>query len=368
MKRLFSLLFALLIPSVTFADLTSFVASGLSGSSPTIKLGTTDYLTFSSSSNVLATMQWGDGSTADQDFRITARTADGADTGVLAICGGGAYSSSRGACFEVHGNEDGVAGDARIDGGDSGGSNVVIAYNQNAGNIHFYNETGTSMWTMDSSENLKQDTVGGQFLMANAGTASRGMVLGASAVPADVSAAIGQPLEYVFTTSNADHKALALFHGQANANPTKFIVGKSRAVDGSADTVVSNGDQIFGFEAYSADGASFQPAAAMYAEVDAASGSGDTPGRWTFYVTPDGTSSLAEALIIKNTQALLLRGALTSTANDLNWKIVDQTDNQACTTGCTNACVAGQDLAGANKPLVSCDDTTADICLCAGAS
>jgi len=61
-------------------------------------------------------------------------------------------------------------------------------------------------------------------------------------------------------------------------------------------------------------------------------------------------------------------GTFISTTNDLGWTIVDQTDNQACTTGCTSACVAGQDLAGANKPLVSCSDTTADICLCAGGS
>ena len=57
-----------------------------------------------------------------------------------------------------------------------------------------------------------------------------------------------------------------------------------------------------------------------------------------------------------------------SSANDLGWVIVDQTDNQACTTGCTSACVVGQDLAGANKPLVSCSSTIADICLCAGSS
>lgn len=67
--------------------------------------------------------------------------------------------------------------------------------------------------------------------------------------------------------------------------------------------------------------------------------------------------------------ALSATDTITSSATgSLGWAIVDQTDNQACTTGCTNACVAGQDLAGANKPLVGCSDATADICLCAGAS
>ena len=58
--------------------------------------------------------------------------------------------------------------------------------------------------------------------------------------------------------------------------------------------------------------------------------------------------------------------AIQSTQNDAGWSIVDQTDNQACTTGCTYACMFGQDLGGANKSIVSCSDTTADICACMG--
>lgn len=67
--------------------------------------------------------------------------------------------------------------------------------------------------------------------------------------------------------------------------------------------------------------------------------------------------------------SMTITGSLLMTGTgSIGWTIVDQTDNQACTTGCTRACVAGQDLGGANKPLVSCSDTTADICLCGGGS
>lgn len=62
---------------------------------------------------------------------------------------------------------------------------------------------------------------------------------------------------------------------------------------------------------------------------------------------------------------------ITSTATaDIGWAVVDQTDNQACTTGCTNACVFG--IANATGTavtnIVGCSDATADLCLCAGAS
>ena len=63
-------------------------------------------------------------------------------------------------------------------------------------------------------------------------------------------------------------------------------------------------------------------------------------------------------------------GTFIGTTNDSGWKIVDQTDNQACTTGCTSACVFGVENATgtAVTNLVSCDATTSDLCLCAGAS
>lgn len=63
-------------------------------------------------------------------------------------------------------------------------------------------------------------------------------------------------------------------------------------------------------------------------------------------------------------------GTLTSTANDAGWTAVDQTDNQACTTGCTSACLFGVANATgtAVTGIVSCSDTTADTCMCMGGS
>lgn len=54
----------------------------------------------------------------------------------------------------------------------------------------------------------------------------------------------------------------------------------------------------------------------------------------------------------------------------IGWTVVDETDNQACTTGCTTPAVFGINLAaGATAPvIVGPSDATADVCLCAGAS
>lgn len=68
---------------------------------------------------------------------------------------------------------------------------------------------------------------------------------------------------------------------------------------------------------------------------------------------------------------LNLGGTMTSSlTTSLGWSVVDQTDNQACTTGCTSACVFGIDNATgtAVTNLVSCAATTADLCVCAGSS
>lgn len=65
-----------------------------------------------------------------------------------------------------------------------------------------------------------------------------------------------------------------------------------------------------------------------------------------------------------------INGGFRSIADDLGWSVVDQTDNQACTTGCTSACVFGIENATgtAVTGIVNCAATTADLCLCAGGS
>jgi hypothetical protein len=59
-----------------------------------------------------------------------------------------------------------------------------------------------------------------------------------------------------------------------------------------------------------------------------------------------------------------LIGAGTAT---LGWAIVAGA-NAACSTTCTTPCVFGVNTAATEADIVACSDTTADECLCAGAS
>lgn len=95
---------------------------------------------------------------------------------------------------------------------------------------------------------------------------------------------------------------------------------------------------------------------------------GDSDANIDIGLTAKGTGGVI--VTSTSTSASNFTTGITSSANDLGWSVVDQADNQACTTGCTNACVLG--IANATGTavtnLVSCADTTADLCLCAGGS
>lgn len=524
MKWNLSFLFLLLFPLSVSADITSFVASGLSGSSPTIKVGTTDYLTFKSASNTNLQIEFGDGgTTASQLLLISPGTLVSDNDAGIQLCGGGKNGGSTcsagwGAMLEIYGEDHANKGDILLNTGDASGSDVAIALNASNSIFGVRNSSNQTMWSFDNATasltqnttnggslivprlgasstgqyvsfgagstslaadvintqtpslvliqkpaagsldwsgmvgigatangpkwdflktrstsatgdadtivtsgdqigvqryygadganyvlagqtiftvdgtpgtndmpgaidfqlspdgsatpasalkitNDKKVTLGGQVVMAGAQTASSGIVQGLSAIPADVTSAIAGAELYNFNSALATTKNAAFAHGQANANGPQIEFMKSRATDGSADTIVNSADTLLDIKAFGSNGATFDNAAELTVEVDGTPGaSNDMPGRFVFYVSPDGSASVTEAMRISSTQKVTFAG------NDLGWTIVDQTDNQACTTGCTSACVAGQDLAGANKPLVTCADTTADICLCAGAS
>lgn len=68
--------------------------------------------------------------------------------------------------------------------------------------------------------------------------------------------------------------------------------------------------------------------------------------------------------------AIVTPGTVRSTrTTDFGWTVVDATDDQACNTGCTSACVFGWNITAGNiTDIVGCADTTADKCLCAGPS
>jgi len=66
--------------------------------------------------------------------------------------------------------------------------------------------------------------------------------------------------------------------------------------------------------------------------------------------------------------SLTLSGTFISErTTDLGWAVVAGA-NAACNATCTTACVFGVNTAATEADIVGCTDTTADECLCAGAT
>jgi hypothetical protein len=136
-----------------------------------------------------------------------------------------------------------------------------------------------------------------------------GILEGASSFPADVltTAGTGPTLVSIKDTSaDADNVALIGIGNHAVGSVIRLY--KSRATDGSADTVVQSGDQVGNFQFYAADGTVFGAVASMRAEIDTTPGSGDTPGRLLFSTASDGSSTLTEAMRITNAQTVQIAG------------------------------------------------------------
>lgn len=89
---------------------------------------------------------------------------------------------------------------------------------------------------------------------------------------------------------------LVVCRNQTNdGNSSRWFWDKERA-----GSIIQNGDTLgqFFFRGY--DGAAFTPAASITAQVDAAPGAGDMPGRLIFSTTADGASSTTERMRITN--------------------------------------------------------------------
>lgn len=198
------------------------------------------------------------------------------------------------------------------------------------------------------------------------------VVLGGESLDADVTAYSSTARAVAYFASDATTgPAINLIGNQAAGGGPElnFLFTKSTALD--ANTIVANGSTLAAVTFGGADGANFQTAAGIFANVDAAPGANDMPGRLVFYTTPDGSTTLTEALRINSSQNTVAAGTITSSkTTNLGWAVVDGTDNTTCEAQCTSAAVFGLNLAaGATAPvIVGPTDATADICLCAGAS
>lgn len=213
------------------------------------------------------------------------------------------------------------------------------------------------------------------FVLADAGpfTIPRGiatpLLSGLTAYSADMTANFAGSNFAGFTSGSNDVNQV-LIKGVDATTGALFVLAKSRATNGSADTVVQNGDVLATIEARGSDGVNFRRAAQIVFTSNGAPGASDMPGAIDFLTTPDADVNPASVLKLSQDKSALFTGTVRSSGNDAGWAIVDQTDNQACTTGCTSACMFGIENAtgSAITGIVSCAATTSDLCACMGAS
>ncbi len=84
----------------------------------------------------------------------------------------------------------------------------------------------------------------------------------------------------------------------ADANGMFHVMQKSRSGTVGTRGIVSSGDQLGNIYWAGDDGASFVPAARIFAEVDGTPGANDMPGRLVFSTTADGASAPTERMRI----------------------------------------------------------------------
>jgi hypothetical protein len=83
---------------------------------------------------------------------------------------------------------------------------------------------------------------------------------------------------------------------------------------------------------------------------------------------PDATGTVQlSGNAISGTTVTASSSILSTAATTIGWSVVAGA-NAACSATCTNACVFGVNTAATEADIVDCADTTADECLCAGAS
>lgn len=105
---------------------------------------------------------------------IVPTTTDGADTARVNIWGGPTGGSTRGAAFQVGGNESTLAGGAELVGGAIATGHLALAVTHASAQIRLSGSSGGIRWYMDNSGNLFSDATNGTDLhFARAGSGFR---------------------------------------------------------------------------------------------------------------------------------------------------------------------------------------------------
>jgi hypothetical protein len=167
--------------------------------------------------------------------------------------------------------------------------------------------TPATRWTINSNGNFLQDgSNGGNLVLGRSQNANSALLLGASSIAGDA----GTPQQYTLTSSGTTVQQ-AWAQGTADTNGVLLNLLKSRATDGTADTIVASGDTVGLISFKGANGATFDTAAQIKATIDATPGaSNDMPGALDFLTSQDGSSTPSSVLKLDQAKNATFQGGI----------------------------------------------------------
>jgi hypothetical protein len=175
-------------------------------------------------------------------------------------------------------------------------------FRDNSGTMEFKNSGGS--WTPTATDSNYWARTG---TVVSPATATDQLVVGASALHSDVTLGGAKSISsWIASTTLGNFIAENSTVGAAY--PARFYGYKGRAADGSADTALTNGDDILSLAGYGADGAAYQAAGKLLLEAAGTPSSGVVPGRW-YFQTANASGVMVTALQIEPTNALFFGGA-----------------------------------------------------------
>jgi len=128
-------------------------------------------------------------------------------------------------------------------------------------------------------------STGGHFILTRA---AYGVLLGASSYHTDISGVVGSARLLVQGAAQANIMLASAVNASYASN---LFFLKSRATDGSADTIVNDADAIGVIDCYAADGTTYRQTGSIVHRVVGTPGSNDVPSAWEFHVRNVGAGS-----------------------------------------------------------------------------
>ena len=203
-----------------------------------------------------------------------------------------------GANLHVHGAVGG-AGQIYVTDGDAAGT----------GNSFLISKGGTTTTIKDrqASSNLDFGTADTIAMRINS---SQRLLIGATSARSNLNDSSIETHLQIESGGDNNSAALSIISNAGTTNSDKrsglLVLGRTRGTSNGSNAVVAENDQVGMIEFKGMDGTSFTTAASIKAQVDAAVGTDDMPGRLVFSTSPDGSGVPTERMRIDSSGRVLI--------------------------------------------------------------